>query len=220
MARAILLLASFVAVLAAACGGGGSKATPTASLSPSPASADTPTPTLTAEPSPEPGVVGHPKGTRTGDPQWDAVIAALETGDFASIEPLVDWERVACRGGSTGHSSERPDCPEGVADGAEVEALPEIGCEGEWYVHTPGSISPPLAVGPADRLYSVWKGPPGSIQRNPNSMVIYVDSQRPGRFEAVLLRDGLIVLVYHGCDGLTDELGWRGGEKIFPRPSR
>lgn len=87
--------------------------------------------TLTASPEPtgtaSPGA-GEPR--RTGDPQLDAIIEAVEARDVAALARLVVMPTLACTQ-AEGFGGP-PKCEEGIPEGTEVQVFPTAACEGGW----------------------------------------------------------------------------------------
>ncbi|MGD9933928.1 MAG: hypothetical protein AB7T37_09420 [Dehalococcoidia bacterium] len=215
------LFAAVTAMLLLSCADGGQdgagNGTATAASTPA-TSVASPSTTAAATPTTSPAVIsGHPPGTRTGNAAVDAVIEALEAGDGAAIDALVNWELVPCRAGAA--DADQPECPIGVADDTLLEAIREIGCDWKWHVRPSDHRQVKLAVDTDDRLWSVWSGPPFEELRDADVELVYVDNDRPGRFKAVFLRAGRIVVDYRGCEGGFDELGIRGWGQVFADPS-
>lgn len=82
------------------------------------------TPTTTATPRPGAGrVLTLPNGVRTGVASVDRVIEGVERGGGDALLELVAWEAVPCAS-EPDALEPSPACPEGTADGTEVEVLP------------------------------------------------------------------------------------------------
>ncbi len=139
--------AGALVVLLAACDSDSEAAAPTeiptASPTASPTPFQTPTPecdakcellkTLTPVPTSAPilQAPGYPSGTRTGDPDVDAIFAAIESGDAAALASLIELSSEPCE-------AERPQQPQPLRcpDGASV-GTPLVGF---WWTHVEGGL--------------------------------------------------------------------------------
>ena len=128
--RRFIALAALPLLAAAvvACDGGDDEAT---------ASPIVPTASITLTASPQPTESPTPSGTasddsprRSGLPEVDAIIEAVERRDMAAIAGLVEYQVVGCThelgmGGP-------PKCESGQPEGEQVRVFPFSSCEGEW----------------------------------------------------------------------------------------
>lgn len=125
----LMLLALSLGI--AACGDDDDKATPIPSASPAPTQmTSTARPTEippTATVSPTPAIPGYARDKRTGNPQVDAVLDAILSGDAAKIKPLLRFFAVGCQTESHGIGGP-PICAPGVAAGTSIEVFPNASC--------------------------------------------------------------------------------------------
>ncbi|GAB4333251.1 MAG: hypothetical protein Kow0010_19510 [Dehalococcoidia bacterium] len=134
----------------------------------------------------------HPEGTRTGNPDIDPVIAAIESGDPAEIVSVTRFTTVECVAESQGIGSP-PICPSGTPEGTPIEVLPGASCEGYYIPREAFVANPRLPVGPDDRLFAVVRLP-GAFA------LIYADEGpelTSGR--VVYVDGGQIVSTWDGC---------------------
>lgn len=105
-------------------------ATRSPATSPSPA-APTATPTASATPAlppiPDP-IVGYPRGTRTGDPDIDRVLAAIETGDVDALVSMVGFLRAPCVAGEGTDPHDGPVCRQEEVVGTPAEYFLATAC--------------------------------------------------------------------------------------------
>lgn len=125
MLRSLLALCAVAALSLAlvACDGDDEDGTPspivpTASL------------TLTASPEASETPVAAEGDRRTGDPQLDAIIEAVEARDVTALAELVEYQQIGCTfaqglGGP-------PKCEPGMTEGEETRMFPVASCEGTW----------------------------------------------------------------------------------------
>lgn len=113
-----------------------------------------PTSTEPAPPQPsgtsEPGY--HPLSTRTGIPDVDAVLAAVESGDPQQLRDLIRFTTVACT--TADGLGGPPKCQDGEAEGTLVEVLPFLGSEGHFLREGEAANFPGVNV---IGLYAVYK---------------------------------------------------------------
>lgn len=160
----------------------------------------------------------HPKGTRTGNPEYDTVIASLESGDLEAIAALIEWRKVECKAGPPQGIGGPPQCPDGVADGTPIDVIPGAACEGYWHIRLNDGGRANLAIGTADRLYAVIKNDADSFWRGSDAGIIYVNPERPEWGKAIYLANGRIVGDWSGCGTSPAEIANRGASVIFPPP--
>lgn len=125
-----LLLFAVASTALVACTGTEEDGTPepivptaTLALTASPGADESPEPTETSPTSED-------EARRTGDPDLDAIVEAVEERDMAAIASLVQYQTLPCTteqgiGGP-------PKCEEGQTDGDEATVFPVAVCEGEW----------------------------------------------------------------------------------------
>lgn len=96
----------------------------------------------------------YPAGTRTGNPDIDPVIAAIESGDPTEIVAVTRFTAVECVAEWDGFGSP-PVCPPGTPEGTAIEVLPGAACHGYYISREAFVANPRLPVGPDDRLFAV-----------------------------------------------------------------
>jgi DNA-binding CsgD family transcriptional regulator len=159
----------------------------------------------------------HPAGTRTGNPLFDTAIAAVEGGDPLVIEQLISWSVEACApfegfGGP-------PECPEGAAEGTELEVLSGAACHGYWRLRPEPGSGVSLAVQPTARLYAVVEREDGDEYPPGTYALIYAMPDSPEMGQAVYLdAEGRIVGDWGGCGVSPPDIVARGGTVVFGPP--
>ncbi|HSE44103.1 MAG TPA: hypothetical protein VLA89_02115, partial [Gemmatimonadales bacterium] len=160
----------------------------------------------------------HPAGTRTGDAEIDAVIAAVEQSAFVP-QSLIGWQRVACRvPGAVQGLGGPPECPEGIADETPIDVIPAASCEGYWVQRPPGDEPVRLIVGREQRLYAVGKLDPAQQYPRGEHALIYVLPSRPEFGTAIYVTDGKIVAEWSGCATSPVEMLRDAASIVFPPP--
>jgi hypothetical protein len=158
---AVGLAALACAVAGAACSGsrGAGTASPSAvaaSPTTAPATATSPAPASTATPPSTPAPTPEPAADRrTGVPDLDRIIDAVDQKDVATLEQLVDYQVVGCTTelGAGGP----PKCPNGVADGTMLRVFPVVSCEGGWTEDASETLA--FFVDAARGLYAAARNP-------------------------------------------------------------
>ncbi len=187
-------------------------------------SATTATPTATTVAAP-----GHPLGTTTNDPQLDAVIDALTSGDSARVLPLLEFAPIGCVVEQQGIGSP-PQCATGVPDGTPVDVFPSASCpEGAYATRDTIDAFAGALAAPGNRLYSVYRPVPvpDSEPFPQGSVVIVLTGPALGapppayspRFAGVT--NGKIVVTGVGCPTQPVEKYFSGGnvsDYLLPPP--
>jgi len=121
---------------------------PAASAEPVAPTATQPVPTAPVETG---GPEYYPLSTRTGIPDVDAVLAAVESGDPQALRDLVRYTTVGCTNAEG--LGGPPKCREGEAEGTLVNVLPFLGSEGHFLHESELSSFPGVNV---IGLYAVY----------------------------------------------------------------
>lgn len=157
-----------VALGAAACGDDNGEVAPTADVGP------TATSESTAEPSPTSPETATPSVRRTGIPEVDAVLDAVESGEIEPVVELVRFESIPCEPpGSALEVACKPDEP----TGAPVEVVLSSSCEGDLFLRREEIDDSYLGN---LRVHAIYQAPPGFDRR--------FQSLRDGDYVAVFER--------------------------------
>jgi hypothetical protein len=100
--------------------------------------------------------LAHPKGTRTGNAEVDPVLAALETGDPATIESVVSFTPVPCETNPLGIGAP-PACKPGMPEGTPIEALPSSCMEGTFILKEEFRSNPDFGLFSLSGVYAVYR---------------------------------------------------------------
>jgi len=131
----------------------------------------------------------YPLSMRTGLPELDAVLAALETRDTAGLVSLVKLQLVACG------VDDQPmlACPEGVKAGAQVEVLPYV-AETRSYLAREG-LEQALQL-PITGLYALTQpivDPSAPAVWQPGTHALILALEEPSQSAVLHVREGAIV---------------------------
>lgn len=150
----------------------------------------------------------QPSGVRTGNPDIDPVLEAIDSGDPAKIVAATHFTPVPCSYNQQGIGAP-PGCPAGAAEGTPVEVLPGAACEGYYTTREEFERNVNLSRRTEATLYAVVKLRPASAP-NPNwpqgdYALIYATPQASGTFGSVInVANGKMVNRWSGC-GTTPE---------------
>lgn len=138
--------------------------------------------------------VGYPSSTRTGNPDIDPVLAAIESGDPAQLIAVTQYMQIGCVVDPQGIGAP-PRCPSGVADGTMMDVIPGGSSEGSYQPRA-DYIKAPAVPGVGLKLYAVYRNP-ASYHSTPEwpigqYTIVYID---PSNLMAasVAVADGKIV---------------------------
>jgi hypothetical protein len=142
---------------------------------------------------------------RSGVPWVDAVLDAMQSGEEAAWEGLIDWGKTTC-----GNWDYAPPCPPGVATGSEIDAVPVTGCHGGFATR---EIPPRPSLGDdqADRLYTVV----GSAEGGGASILLV---NRSGGTTSVMVTQEGLSAITHGCGNYHPEWMTPQGEPDYLLP--
>ncbi len=121
----IVLVASLALVACESGEGGTASPSGTAPIVPSATVTLTASPTATPEPTATPDVE-----RRTGDPEVDAIIEAVEERDVAALASMTEYTEIGCT--TAMGMGGPPKCEGGDAEGTTYLVLPVSACEGGW----------------------------------------------------------------------------------------
>ncbi len=166
-----------------------------------------------------PSVSNHPLGTRTGIDGIDQLIAALEQSATVS-QDLIAWRKIECKAPPVQGIGGPPECPEGVADGTEVDAITGSACEGYYRVRPDDGSPIQLSIGPNDRLYAVAEAEPaGAFPPGADYHVVYVNGDIPAWGKVLFVADGKVIGDAGGCGTSPAELLERAADVVFAPPA-
>lgn len=106
------------------------------------------------------------KGLRTGNPDIDPVLVAIESSTPATLASTVRFEPVPCSSASSG-IPQPPPCPAGVPEGTPIDVLPAFSSEGHFTTKADFLQRPRLPAGRDAFVWAVVEVPPAST-REPN----------------------------------------------------
>jgi DNA-binding CsgD family transcriptional regulator len=192
-ATAVAGLAVVLVVLATQ-GGDESRAdvTPAASVSPTVAASPAASPTAVSSPTTD--AAG---GYRTGNPDIDPVLAAIESGNRAKLIAVTRYMQIPCVTNPPGLGAP-PTCPTGVPDGTVMEVVPgSSGGEGS-YLARADYENAPIVPGVGMPPYAIFRTPGGGSPDDPTwplgaYTIVYPAPQLDGWFNSVSVSGGKIV---------------------------
>lgn len=186
------------------------------------ASAATPPAEVVPVPSEAESTVGkneagfYPLSTRTGIPDVDAVIAAVESGDPQQVRDLFQFTSVACT--NADGLGGPPKCREGEAEGTLVDVLPFLGSEGSFLHKENVSNFPGVnAVG----VYAAYK-----VSEAAYSEEAYPAGEYAVMFESagdrpdvvIQIRSGIVRIDYVFSPSPLDEIVQRDAAELILAP--
>jgi hypothetical protein len=208
-AKLYLICLLLFSLLLSACASATPEPAATIAVAPASETASPVIPTST-----EPGY--HPLSTRTGIPDVDAVLAAVESGDPQQLRDLIHFTTVACTkaeglGGP-------PKCQAGEAEGTPVEVLPFLGSEGSFLRASDVSNFPGVDV---TGLYAVYKVSDAAYSEEAYPVgeyaVMFVgDGNQPGI--VIQIRDGVVRIDYLYSSAYLDETIQRDASELILAP--
>jgi len=145
----------------------------------------------------------QPSGVRTGNPDIDPVLEAIDSGDPARIPAVTYFTPVPCSNNQQGLGGP-PACPAGAPEGTAVEVLPSSSCEGGYQPREEFLRNPHLPVPASAKLYAVVKlRPPAQPNANwPHGQyaLVYATQYAAATFGSVVhVTGGKIVNIQGGC---------------------
>lgn len=171
---------------------------------------------------------GDAPPVRTGVAELDTIIADAIAGEqdaYIEMAALTGYQRVNC---VTGDSSEFvPQCRDTDEPGAEVEALPVVGCLPAWIrpEQVTDQYRQSLPAGETD-LLAVYDPAPDTPVINggfgATSVLVFstgTNSDGNPRGTALHIRDGRIVLVEPSCDNVSELLAPERVESYIIEPA-
>lgn len=201
-------------LLLSACASATPEPAATIAVAPASETASPVIPTSTEPAPPQPSEPGyHPLSTRTGIPDVDAVLAAVESGDPQQLRDLIRFTTVGCTkaeglGGP-------PKCQDGEAEGTLVEVLPFLGSEGHFLHKADVSNFPGVNV---TGLYAVYKVSDSAYSEEAYPVgeyaVMFVgDENQPGI--VIQIRDGVVRIDYLYSSAYLDETIQRDASELI-----
>ena len=223
-----LLWVAVAIISVSACGGSSPKPTPVATSTATSTPSIEKTPTSTT--SPTPSIPGYPRDTRTGDPQVDAVLDAVLSGDISRVKPLLRFYSVGCVPASTGIGGP-PICPPGVAAGTPFDVFPNARCP-EGQLATRDGIDSLLSAlsSSSSRLFAIYRQTPNPPSADPfawprGAFGVVLTTPTPSAYYAYSVSrlevdTGQIVLAGLACpsDTAQDFLGRLPAQDFFLPP--
>lgn len=177
-----------------------------------------------AAPSPLPGesVVGteeagfYPLSTRTGIPDVDAVLAAVESGDPQGLRDLIRLTTVACT--KADGLGGPPKCQDGEVEGTPVVVLPFLGSEGHFLRAAEAANFPGVSV---KGLYAVYRVSDSAYSEEAYPVgeyaVMFVgDENQPGI--VIQVRGGIVRIDYLFSPTSLDETIQRDASELILAP--
>lgn len=194
----VLLVASSIALLGAACGGGSGESNSPSVVPTAATQVATPTapPSSTAAPTfPTTGetVSFYPPRTRSGIAGIDAVLAEVESSDVGALLTRLRFSDVACAENPLGIGAP-PKCPPGTPSGTLVSVFPLSRCEDGFaeLSEVEERVRSTIALRP--RLYAVHRLA-RPVTGDPNYVAVFGfrEEQPAGEFKIYVADDGKIV---------------------------
>jgi hypothetical protein len=123
----------------------------------------------------------YPAGTRTGDPEVDAVIAAFEARDAAALTAQISFYPIPC---TDAEGIGGLPCPAGMMAGAPVDVFGYGTCEGGWMKRgdpglaavIPGNMTATGTAAFDARVYAVIQARPFPTEPVPGDTMIVFNS--------------------------------------------
>lgn len=174
-----------------------------------------------ASPTLEPATRGpgyYPLSTRTGNPDLDAVIAAVESGDPRQLQDLIRFTDIPCTkaeglGGP-------PKCEAGEAEGTPHTVLPILGSEGHFMRETDLAGFPGISVIGIHAVYKL-SASAYSEEAYPAGEYAVAFTGGENQPDVVLhIRGGIVRIDYLYSPNLLDEVIQRDASELILAPMR
>lgn len=160
-----------------------------------------------------PSLNWYPADFRTGNPEIDPVLAAIQASNEIP-QDLIAWTDTQC--GIEQPLGYTQYCPDGVPAGSTIGAIRVASCEGGLIFQTPDGAPVDIGAGPYLRLHSIAEATPDWF--GGDYVLVYVRPENPAFAQAVYVTDGKIAGRWAGCGSYPDEILERAGPVILSPP--